>query len=183
MYTEAPREFTDDEIKVSRSILSSKYFTANAVLLTITVNNDEDVYIVQHDTSDGTLVRYKCRNGAFTCKASTSTTIYVYGHNRLPMTIPGYVEDSTTSTTAIATMTLAPNPTVSSCTLTIDADDEINGLQAVIFDFNGNQVATVAIADESDVTTIDTSSLKSGQYFVCLMQNGVKLDSKTLIVR
>jgi hypothetical protein len=59
----------------------------------------------------------------------------------------------------------------------------MNGLQAVIFDFNGNQVATVAIADESDVTTIDTSSLKSGQYFVCLMQNGVKLDSKTLIVR
>jgi hypothetical protein len=37
--------------------------------------------------------------------------------------------------------------------------------------------------DESDVTTIDTSSLKSGQYFVCLMQNGVKLDSKTLIVK
>jgi hypothetical protein len=181
MYTAAPREFTDDEIKVSRVDYSNQYLTA--CRLTITVNNDEDTYIVQHNTSDGTSVRYKCQNGAFTCIASTSTTIYVYGHNRLPMTIPGYVEDSTTSTTAIATMTLAPNPTVSSCTLTIDADDAMNGLQAVIFDFNGNQVATVAIADESDVTTIDTSSLKSGQYFVCLMQNGVKLDSKTLIVK
>jgi hypothetical protein len=80
-------------------------------------------------------------------------------------------------------MTLTPNPTVSSCSLSIEADEDVTGLQAVVFDFNGNQVATVAIDNVSELTTIDTSSFKAGQYFVCLMQDGIKLDTQTLIVK
>ena len=156
-----------------------------AVRVSITGNEDE--YIAFKDNRLGKTLLIKGRNALYRTKFPEYVTVCVYNHNKIPYINlgqePEIIQPLNTSESADFISTVGPNPTNGQITIVCSISESASSANIVVCDLYGNTKSIMPCSAEDNVITMDLSVLNNGIYVATLIVDGIKKDTKRIIVQ
>lgn len=174
MFTQTPIQFDKDEYDI-------RFNSGGGVsgLRTVSIKFEpktEGCYLVI-SSKEGNYTRRYVGGVNYTGMIESDAEILIYGPNRVPKSIGKF-------TIGDIIIPLYPSLNVQvanrSCKLSLDQDIESTDVEVKVFDMYSNEVKSESIHNFTKEAVVDLSGLNRGVYAVALLENGVRIGTKTI---
>lgn len=174
MFTQTPIQFDKEEYDIRFNFNSGV-----SGLRTVSIKFEpktEGCYLAI-SSKKGNYTRRYVGGVNYTGMIESDAEIMMYGPNRVPKSIGKFTIGDTIIPAYPALNVQVANH---SCKLSLDEDIESTDVEVKVFDMYSNEVKSKSIHNFTKEAVVDLSDLNRGVYAVALLENGVRIGTKTI---
>ena len=178
---------TENPTTISNVFVTRDAEIEGAVRVSISGVGNNNHYIAFHDIRIGKTFLVKGSSALYRTNAPDYVNICVYNQNKIPYINIGQgleiIQPLNTSEPADFISTVGPNPTNGQITIVCSISESASSANIVVSDLYGNTKSIMPCSAEDNVITMDLSVLNNGIYVATLIVDGIKKDTKRIIVQ